>query len=328
MPKKQFKHVGLGGTFDRFHDGHKQLIATALKNASKVSVGVTVDNFPFDKKLDSIMETFQQRQKFLKHIYHDQIKSGRLTVFPLLDECGPTLTDPTIDGIVVTKQTMSGAKKINQARQQQGWPPLKIIVCPLVKDQTTKYISSTRIRMGQVNRQGVVYQQYLKNRITLSGQQKAKLKKPWGQIVHSQQLASQMKKHKPTVTAVVGDYSLSTFIEQKIPFNLGIYDGKTQREKNNIVEQTLKKHHLTIPIVKITNKAGEVSVMATKTIQKYQERPHQLIEVQGEEDVLVIPLILLLPLNSLVWYGQPSKGMVMVRVDEEIKQRLVKTITH
>jgi hypothetical protein len=43
------------------------------------------------------------------------------------------------------------------------------------------------------------------------------------------------------------------------------------------------------------------------------------IIVEGEEDLAVIPLICLLPENSLVVYGQPDEGVVAIRVTEDKK---------
>ncbi len=41
--------------------------------------------------------------------------------------------------------------------------------------------------------------------------------------------------------------------------------------------------------------------------------------VEGEEDLLVLPLISLTPIGSLIVYGQPREGMVVVEVTEKMK---------
>ena len=46
-----------------------------------------------------------------------------------------------------------------------------------------------------------------------------------------------------------------------------------------------------------------------------------LILVDGEEDLFALPAIFLAPINSLVLYGQPNKGFVLVKVTD--KTRLI-----
>jgi uncharacterized protein (UPF0218 family) len=43
------------------------------------------------------------------------------------------------------------------------------------------------------------------------------------------------------------------------------------------------------------------------------------IVVSGEEDLLALPLFVMVPNGSVVLYGQPLEGMVIVRIDEKIR---------
>jgi uncharacterized protein (UPF0218 family) len=43
------------------------------------------------------------------------------------------------------------------------------------------------------------------------------------------------------------------------------------------------------------------------------------IVVSGEEDLLALPLFAMVPNGSVVLYGQPLEGMVIVRIDEKIR---------
>lgn len=64
------------------------------------------------------------------------------------------------------------------------------------------------------------------------------------------------------------------------------------------------------------NAQGRQSARMTPSKQTY------VILVSGEEDLAVIPCILLSPLETLVLYGQPDKGMVEIEVTLEIKNSL------
>ena len=53
---------------------------------------------------------------------------------------------------------------------------------------------------------------------------------------------------------------------------------------------------------------------------------NMVIKVDGEEDLAGVPAILLSPLGSIVLYGQPSVGLVLVEVTEKKKEILLKLI--
>jgi len=45
------------------------------------------------------------------------------------------------------------------------------------------------------------------------------------------------------------------------------------------------------------------------------------IVVNGEEDLLVIPVCVHAPDNSIVLYGQPNEGLVVVEITPEIRNK-------
>ena len=45
MDHKKYKKIAVGGTFDKFHDGHKKLLATAFELGEEVEIGVTSNAF-------------------------------------------------------------------------------------------------------------------------------------------------------------------------------------------------------------------------------------------------------------------------------------------
>ena len=50
------------------------------------------------------------------------------------------------------------------------------------------------------------------------------------------------------------------------------------------------------------------------------DKPVRII-VQGEEDLLVLPVVLFAPEKSIVMYGQPNEGLVIVKINEEIRNK-------
>jgi len=50
------------------------------------------------------------------------------------------------------------------------------------------------------------------------------------------------------------------------------------------------------------------------------EKPVRIV-VHGEEDLLVIPTVLFSPEDAVILYGQPNEGLVIVKVNQEIRNK-------
>jgi uncharacterized protein (UPF0218 family) len=76
------------------------------------------------------------------------------------------------------------------------------------------------------------------------------------------------------------------------------------------------------------NPAGTISKQAVDVLQIALETPPPVtVKVQGEEDMLALPLFIMAPKGSVVLYGQPLEGMVVVNITEE-KQNQAKDLMH
>ena len=69
----------------------------------------------------------------------------------------------------------------------------------------------------------------------------------------------------------------------------------------------------------VKNPAGVITLEAWETIKRAMKDEEALIVVEGEEDLLALPCIVESPNNSLVLYGQPSKGLVVVDTNTNVK---------
>ena len=71
-----------------------------------------------------------------------------------------------------------------------------------------------------------------------------------------------------------------------------------------------------------TNPAATVSRSALTTLREALDREEPvLVVVDGEEDLLALPVLVAAPPGASVVYGQPGEGMVHVRVTEETRTR-------
>lgn len=150
MTPKKYNKVAVGGTFDKFHEGHRLLIETAFHIGDNVLIGVTSDEFggmkgeiePCDVRMSNLNSLIKNRSNYL--------------LARLEEHYGPTVDDDSIDAIVVSPETEPTARKINQIRRKKGMKSLDIVTISMVLAQDGKPISSTRIRRGEIDPHGKV----------------------------------------------------------------------------------------------------------------------------------------------------------------------------
>ena len=120
---KKYKRVAVGGTFDKFHYGHRHLIDTAFEIGESVEIGVTSNVFASKKEgnVDSCDVRMANLNKFLA-TDHSNFHISRLD-----DPYGPTIHDENYDAIVVSEETEPNAIKINEIRVSKGMKPLDIV---------------------------------------------------------------------------------------------------------------------------------------------------------------------------------------------------------
>lgn len=154
--RPRYKFAGVGGTFDNIHVGHLALLNIAFRHAEKVYVGCTSDEFvrKLDKKGD--IESFEVRRKNLEETLRKYGWMDRAIIHPLEDQYGPVINDPKFELLVVSPFTYNRGIEINELRIKKGLNPVYLEVCPIVLAEDGKPISSTRIRMGEINPDGKV----------------------------------------------------------------------------------------------------------------------------------------------------------------------------
>ena len=145
------------------------------------------------------------------------------------------------------------------------------------------------------------------------------LHSPFGLLIESEKPSlselSQYLSDSPFIITV-GDAISENISKLDIIPNLQIIDLMEKR-----VPRDFPKLHWSQKI-ELENKAGTLSTAAFSAIKKSLKTDEKtLILVDGEEDLFALPAIFLAPINSLVLYGQPNKGFVLVKVTD--KTRLI-----
>ncbi|KAJ1678114.1 hypothetical protein EV182_004745 [Spiromyces aspiralis] len=98
-----FEHSALGGTFDHLHAGHKVLLTMAAY-ASRVQMTCGISG------------------KYLRFYL----------IVSLSDKYGPTSTDPSIDALVVSLETLKGSHDLNDKRRANSLEPMELLVIDVI----------------------------------------------------------------------------------------------------------------------------------------------------------------------------------------------------
>jgi pantetheine-phosphate adenylyltransferase len=99
------------------------------------------------------LNNYDSRVRNLLYILN-KYGSNRFSIVMLEDEFGPAAYDPSIEAIVVSKETEHKCKRLNDIRIAKGLRPLDVVSIDLVLAEDGKRISSTRIRAGEIDAQG------------------------------------------------------------------------------------------------------------------------------------------------------------------------------
>ena len=151
---KKFEKVAVGGTFDELHRGHKTLLTQAFEIGERVVIGLSSDELVSKLFKPHVTATYADREQGLKAWLRDLGLADRAEIIPLFDAFGSTIKDLEIQALIVSEETKPIAEKINLRREVAGLPSLTIISIGMVPSQNCSPISTTRIRRGEMDREG------------------------------------------------------------------------------------------------------------------------------------------------------------------------------
>jgi len=125
-----------------------------------------------------------------------------------------------------------------------------------------------------------------------------------------------------SVIITVGDRTTENMLQLGLKPQIQIIDGLEKRSECAVPADDIINTKLSCK-----NPPGEITEESIQVIQKaFSSEPPVRITVDGEEDLLVIPVCIHAPENSVVMYGQPNEGLVIVTITPEIRAKVQKIL--
>jgi uncharacterized protein (UPF0218 family) len=147
-------------------------------------------------------------------------------------------------------------------------------------------------------------------------------KEPFGTLINENDLKN-INTEKKLIT--VGDVVSLTVNNNGIRPDIAVYDGMTERREMTAFDELVKNKGW--EPVSVTNPAGTITKELVNAVENaLTGNKKVMIRVTGEEDLAVLPCILLAPIGTNIIYGWPGKGMMLITTDERIKKRAEKLL--
>ena len=151
------------------------------------------------------------------------------------------------------------------------------------------------------------------------------LKKPLGNLISDNDPNREniiKKISAESVIITVGDRTTENMLQLGLKPQIQIIDGLEKRTQRIAPADDTVNTKLSCK-----NPPGEITEESIQVIRKaFSCEPPVRITVDGEEDLLVIPACIFAPENSVVIYGQPNEGLVIVHITPEIQAKIQKIL--
>ena len=147
-----------------------------------------------------------------------------------------------------------------------------------------------------------------------------RLKHPFGKLLTGPPVRTNrilkdfIKRTKPLRIFAIGDIVASNMMKSKIKVDSIVIDFKSERTPITPIKLNSFK------VINVKNNAGTITPEACHAMREaVQGSSATAIIVDGEEDLLTLSAIKFAHIGSLIVYGQPHVGIVLVQVTERTK---------
>jgi hypothetical protein len=273
-----------------------------------------------------LIQDIDTRLKQLQEMLNQESINASLHV--LHDKYGPAVSLEKCSVIGCTEETLSSCEEINKIRMKGGLPPLRIVKIGHILDEGGQILSSSRIRSGIVDQNGKFWLNNFETTLDYSMPKilDEELKQPMGELFTgpiedpsvAMDLALETISEELKIIAV-GDVTVYSLQIAKRKVWISVIDGMTHRTKWDKFEQIDLDPKF---LINAKNPPGMLTSSIFQACSKaICQSENVTILVDGEEDLVPIPLILMAPLGTILLYGQPNEGIIVREIDISAKRR-------
>ena len=145
------------------------------------------------------------------------------------------------------------------------------------------------------------------------------LKAPIGELIQDKEISRTVLLEKSLgakekILVSIGDRTTERLLQLSFAPDLEIVDAIEKRSNRPPIPFSGKKDNILQtrnPPGSITDESLGCLSRSLELLKSSKERVR--IEVRGEEDLLVLPVVAFFPEDTIVTYGQPNEGMVVVK---------------
>ncbi len=303
--------------YDRLHLGHHILLERLAERPRPIA-GVADGEFVGkDLELGQIVQPVGERVKYLSsYLQESEMKhisvrpfsrveeilniKGQVTIIMFRGPCCSEIEEQIVEAIR------------NRARNDFSFDLLN----PVRADDGDK-LSSARIRLGEIDRQGRSLRGTQEPPRRMGDELRGNLQTPKGEVFAAKdgspekRVVERIKAERPPLVIAVGDVTCATLGQCGYTPDVQVVDGITKRGAYSMEFHADVEYIVYNPAAVIYPEAWSVVDTAIHCNKRV------LIRVQGEEDLIGFPAVLLAPDDAVLLYGQPNVGIVWVNVNEE-----------
>ncbi len=159
------------------------------------------------------------------------------------------------------------------------------------------------------------------------------LRQPFGVLIPDSQVNKESVSSKLAgrnkIIVAVGDRTTERMRQMQLHTNLEIVDNleKRQRRNETPARNNAKEREFNVnnPAGSLTDESLQAVISSLDLIQSEPKKTVR-INVEGEEDLMTLPVLAFFPEQTIVLYGQPDEGLVIVGAIGDAKDLARKTL--
>lgn len=304
--------------FDRFHRGHRILLDRLVDMPNPVAGVADITLMSKTLELPQIIQPLGLREQRLSEYLEsedlsDTISVSAVTSYDELQRIPENCTFLMFEGPCCAEIEEHAL----EIRESMGGIKDNVIKLKPIRAIDGDKLSSARIRLGEIDREGNPLIGTSEHPRKLPDSNRGALQTPKGEVYSVEdgkpetRVTERICAEKPTCVIAVGDVTSSSLIAEGYTPDVCVIDGITKRGEYKSDIQSEKEYMLFNPQATIYPEAWSTIDTAIHDERK------SVVLVDGEEDLMGFPAVLLSEHGSVVLYGQPDVGIVWVPVNAE-----------